>query len=191
MENRTTVRTSRKRGVVGVERETDQTRVVPSGQLLPVRRVRRDHTDFQYESLIDVAGVDYPGRERRFEVVYHRLSVRYAKRLRVKVRVDERGRVPSIVSVYSVANWIEREVWDRLGVGFEGHPDRRRILTDYGFEGHPRRKDFPLTGYTEVRYDEEAKRVVSEPVEVSQALRSVSYRGGWNPRPETGRVGGR
>jgi len=135
------------------------------------RKVCRDHTLRQYKVLTDRTAVDKPDREKRYEVVYNRRSVRYGVRRRVKVRVGERERVPSRTWRYKGGNWMERERWDMFGVGVEGHPDRRRILTDYGFEGHPRRKDYPLSGYTEVRYDEGKKRVVSEEVERGQKRR--------------------
>jgi NADH-quinone oxidoreductase subunit C len=122
----------------------------------------RDEQGFQM--LIDVCGVDYPDRERRFDVVYHLLSLTRNLRVRVKVETDEDTAVPSVVTVYPNADWYERETFDMYGVFFEGHPDLRRILTDYGFHGHPLRKDFPMTGYVEVRYDDELKRVVYEPV---------------------------
>jgi NADH dehydrogenase (ubiquinone) Fe-S protein 3 len=132
--------------------------------------------------------VDDPRRENRFEVVYQRRSRRRSSRRTVSVRVNERDTVPSSTSRFAAANWREREAWDRYGVGFHGHPDRRRLLTDYGFEGHPRRKDFPRTGYTEVRYDEEAKRVVAEPVELAQEFRAqeTAWAGPvWGSRAET------
>lgn len=153
-------------------------RVQPS-ELRTRMKVCRDHTGLQYKRLTDIAGVDYPERKERFEVVYNRLSLRYGVRLLVKVRVDELETVPTRTGRYKAANWMERERWDRFGVGIEGHPDLRRILTDYGFEGHPRRKDFPLTGYTEVRYDEAQKRVVSEPVELAQEFRAFEYGNPW------------
>lgn len=153
-------------------------RVQPS-EVLTRMKVCRDHTGLQYKVLTDIAGVDYPERAERFEVVYNRLSVRYGVRLLVKVSVDELQTLPSRTGRYKSANWMERERWDRFGVGIEGHPDLRRILTDYGFEGHPRRKDFPLTGYTEVRYDEAMKRVVSEPVELTQEFRAFEYGNPW------------
>lgn len=153
-------------------------RVQPSS-LIPRRKVCRDHTGLQFKVLTDLAGVDYPEREQRFEVVYNRLSLRYGVRLFVKVSVNELQTLPSTTGRYKAANWMERERWDRFGVGIEGHPDLRRILTDYGFEGHPRRKDFPLTGYTEVRYDEKVKRVVSEGVELSQEFRAYEYGNPW------------
>ncbi|MBV5336164.1 NADH-quinone oxidoreductase subunit C, partial [bacterium] len=149
----------------------------------------RDAADCSFEQLLDVTAVDYPEREERFEVVYHLLSMtRNARlndgagwlltgfrRIRVKTSTDEDTPVPSVVSVFSAANWYERETWDMYGVFFDGHPDLRRILTDYGFEGHPFRKDFPLTGYVEVRYDEDQKRVVYEPVKLTQDFRSFDF----------------
>jgi len=129
--------------------------------------------------LIDLCGVDYPEREQRFEVVYHLLSVKYNRRLRLKVYTDENSPVPSATAVYSAANWWEREAWDLFGIHFEGHPDLRRLLTDYGFEGHPLRKDFPLTGYVEVRYDDERKRVVYEDVQLPQAYRNFDFLSPW------------
>ena len=124
--------------------------------------------------LIDVCGVDYPEREQRFEVVYNLLSLKHNQRIRVKVATDEETPVPSVVGVFSSAGWYEREAWDLYGIFFSDHPDLRRILTDYGFEGHPLRKDFPLTGYVEVRYDEEQKRVVYEPVEADARTSAAS-----------------
>ncbi|KAL0091744.1 hypothetical protein J3Q64DRAFT_1725126 [Phycomyces blakesleeanus] len=132
----------------------------------------RDHTNSQFKSLQDITAVDWPARQNRFEVVYNLLSIQYNARIRVKTYANETSPVPSVVPQFSSANWLEREVYDMFGVFFTGHPDLRRILTDYGFEGHPLRKDFPLTGYIEVRYDEEKKRVVSEPVELAQAFRN-------------------
>jgi NADH/F420H2 dehydrogenase subunit C len=139
----------------------------------------RDHSQARFRLMVDIAGVDYPERSQRFEVVYILLSVKYNARIRVKVSVDEYTPVPSVTSIYRAAGWFEREVWDMFGVYFSGHSDLRRILTDYGFEGHPLRKDFPLTGYTEVRYDDSEKRVVSEPVEVSQEFRAFQYSSPW------------
>jgi NADH/F420H2 dehydrogenase subunit C len=120
----------------------------------------------------DITAVDFPTRDQRFEVVYNLLSVRHNSRIRVKTYADEASPVPSITSLYDGANWYEREVYDLFGVFFVGHPDLRRIMTDYGFDGHPLRKDFPLTGYTEIRYDEEKKRIVVEPLELTQAFRN-------------------
>ena len=129
--------------------------------------------------MIDVCGVDYPDRPQRFEVVYALLSVSLNHRLRVKVSTDEDTPVPSVVGVYPSANWFERETWDLYGVFFADHPDLRRILTDYGFDGHPLRKDFPLTGYVEVRYDDEQKRVVYEPVKLTQDFRTFDFLSPW------------
>ena len=139
----------------------------------------RDNTDTQFKQLIDVCVVDYPERSPRFEVVYHLLSYRHNQRIRVKVRVDEDQPVPSATDVFSAAGWYEREAWDLYGVYFSDHPDLRRLLTDYGFEGHPLRKDFPLTGYVEVRYDEEQKRVVYEPVTLTQEFRNFDFLSPW------------
>jgi NADH-quinone oxidoreductase subunit C len=123
--------------------------------------------------------VDYPGRPERFEVVYQLLSIRLNRRVRVKVTADETTPVPSITSIFSSAGWYEREVWDLFGIYFADHPDLRRILTDYGFDGHPMRKDFPLTGYVEVRYDEDRKRVVYEPVRLKQEFRTFDFLSPW------------
>lgn len=120
----------------------------------------------------DITAIDFPSRDQRFEIVYNLLSVRHNSRIRVKTYADEASPVPSITSLYDGANWYEREVYDLFGVFFIGHPDLRRIMTDYGFDGHPLRKDFPLTGYTELRYDEEKKRIVVEPLELTQAFRN-------------------
>ena len=133
----------------------------------------------QFTTLIDVTAVDYPDRERRFEVVYHLLSMTQNQRIRVKVAVREGDIVPSVTEVFPVADWYEREVFDMYGIMFSGHPDLRRILTDYGFRGHPLRKDFPTTGYVEVRYDEVEKRVVYEPVELVQEYRQFDFMSPW------------
>ena len=145
----------------------------------------RDDTNCQFRELIDICGVDYPGRERRFEVVYHLLSLRQNQRIRVKLSTDESTPVPSATGVFSAAGWWEREAWDLYGILFSGHPDLRRILTDYGFEGHPLRKDFPLTGHVEVRYDDEQKRVVYEPVKLTQEFRSFDFLSPWEGMPST------
>jgi len=139
----------------------------------------RDDVNCQFKQLMDVCGVDYPGRERRFDVVYHLLSLTHNRRVRVKVYADERTPVPTVTGIFSSANWWERETWDLFGVYFAGHPDLRRILTDYGFEGHPLRKDFPLTGYVEVRYDDEQKRIVYEPVNLPQDFRNFDFLSPW------------
>jgi NADH-quinone oxidoreductase subunit C len=139
----------------------------------------RDDTNCQFKMLVDISGVDYPERDERFEVVYNLLSIKLNLRVRVKVSCDESEPVPSIAGVFSAAGWYEREAWDLYGILFAGHPDLRRILTDYGFEGHPFRKDFPLTGYVEVRYDAEQRRVVYEPVKLAQEFRSFDFLSPW------------
>jgi len=139
----------------------------------------RDDGNCLYKMLIDICGVDYPDRAERFEVVYNLLSLKHNRRIRLKVATNEDTPVPSVNSVYSAAGWFEREAWDLYGIFFSDHPDLRRILTDYGFEGHPMRKDFPLTGYVEVRYDTEQKRVVYEPVKLTQAFRSFDFLSPW------------
>jgi NADH-quinone oxidoreductase subunit C len=133
----------------------------------------------RFTSLVDITGVDYPERAKRFDVVYHFLSMYQNQRIRLRVSVREDEMVPSIVSVHPSANWFEREVFDMFGILFSGHPDLRRILTDYGFRGYPLRKDFPTTGYTEVRYDEEQKRVVYEPVSLVQEYRQFDFMSPW------------
>jgi NADH-quinone oxidoreductase subunit C len=143
----------------------------------------RDDSTADCKMLVDVCGVDYPSREERFEVVYNLLSLRQNHRVRVKVITDEDTPVPSVAEVFSSANWFEREVWDLYGVFFADHPDLRRILTDYGFEGHPLRKDFPMTGHVEVRYDDEEKRVVYEPVRLPQEFRSFDFLSPWEGTP--------
>lgn len=153
--------------------------VVPSGEIVAVLTTLRDDPQCLFEVLIDLCGVDYPERSRRFDVVYHLLSPRTNRRLRVKCETDEDTPVPSVVGVFAVANWYEREAYDMFGILFSGHPDLRRILTDYGFQGHPLRKDFPLTGYVEVRYDDDAKRVVYEPVKLTQEFRSFDFESPW------------
>lgn len=152
---------------------------VERSSLVRVLTYLRDSSSLQYAQLMDICGVDYLGREPRFDVVYNLLSLVYNRRLRIKVSVEEGVPVPSVTSVYSSANWWEREVFDLYGIPFDDHPDLRRILTDYGFEGHPLRKDFPLTGYVEVRYDEEEKRVVYEPVKLPQAFRNFDFESPW------------
>ncbi|KAK2736671.1 NADH-ubiquinone oxidoreductase 30.4 kDa subunit, mitochondrial [Myotisia sp. PD_48] len=145
---------------------------IPPSGVIPVISFLRDHTAAEYKQVSDITAVDFPTREYRFEVVYNLLSVRHNSRIRVKTYADEATPVPSITSLFDGAMWYEREVYDLFGVFFVGNPDLRRIMTDYGFDGHPLRKDFPLSGYTEVRYDEEKKRVVVEPLELTQAFRN-------------------
>jgi len=152
---------------------------VPRDAIVKVLTYLRDDQNCQFKQLVDVCGVDYPDREERLEVVYHLLSLTHNQRIRVRVRSDEMTPVPSVASVFSSAIWFERETWDLLGVFFSGHPDLRRILTDYGFEGHPLRKDFPLTGYVEVRYDDEQRRVVYEPVKLVQEFRTFDFMSPW------------
>jgi NADH-quinone oxidoreductase subunit C len=139
----------------------------------------RDDAACSFKLLVDICGVDYPDREERFDVVYNLLSLNHNHRVRVKVATDEATPVPTATAVFSTANWFEREVWDLYGVFFEDHPDLRRIMTDYGFQGHPLRKDFPLTGYVEPRYDNAQKRVVYEPVKLVQEFRSFDFLSPW------------
>lgn len=139
----------------------------------------RDDARCQFKVLIDITAVDYPEREKRFDVVYHLLSPRYNQRIRIKVAMAEDVVIPSCEAVFSAAGWLEREVWDMYGIPFSDHSDLRRILTDYGFQGHPQRKDFPLTGYVEVRYDLEKKRVVYEPVKLTQEFRTFDFISPW------------
>ena len=147
-----------------------------------VLKYLRDDVNCQFKILMDLCGVDYPEREERFEVVYHMLSLIHNCRIRVKTRTAG-DPVPSAVDVFSTAGWFERECWDMYGVPFSGNPDLRRILTDYGFEGHPLRKDFPLTGFVEIRYDDEKKRVVYEPVKLTQDFRSFDFLSPWEGQP--------
>lgn len=155
------------------------TLVVAPSDIVPVLTALRDDSQCLFEVLIDICGVDYPEREKRFDVVYHLLSPRRNQRIRIKCETDEETAVPSAVEVFPAANWFEREAYDMYGILFSGHPDLRRILTDYGFQGHPLRKDFPLTGYVEVRYDDAQKRVVYEPVQLTQEFRSFDFESPW------------
>lgn len=152
---------------------------VPAENIVQALGFLRDDARCQYKILTDICGVDYPAREKRFEVVYNLLSLKYNSRIRVKVALGEDELVPTVTPVYSAAGWYEREVWDMYGVYFAGHPDLRRILTDYGFDGHPQRKDFPLTGYVELRYDDAKQRVVYEPVQLTQAFRTFDFVSPW------------
>ncbi len=138
-----------------------------------------DDSNCKFSSLVDITAVDYPDRAKRFDVVYHLLSMYQNQRIRLRVSVREEEMVPSIIDVHPSANWFEREVFDMFGILFSGHPDLRRLLTDYGFRGHPLRKDFPTTGYTEVRYDEALKRVVYEPVKLVQEYRQFDFMSPW------------
>jgi NADH-quinone oxidoreductase subunit C len=152
---------------------------VAGDDIVAVVTFLRDDTACQFVSFVDVCGADYPSRAKRFDVVYHLLSPKKNVRIRVKVMTDEDTPVPSITGVYPGADWFERETYDLYGVLFSGHPDLRRLLTDYGFDGHPLRKDFPLTGFVEVRYDDEVKRVVYEPVELKQEFRNFDFLSPW------------
>jgi len=167
-------------GALGVEAQVafgELTLVAPRERIVEVLTALRDQ--FGFQQLLDLCGVDYPDRKERFEVVYHLLSMTRNARLRVKVSTDEIQPVPSVISAYPAANWFEREAYDMYGMLFSGHPDMRRLLTDYGFEGHPLRKDFPMTGYVEVRYDEELRRVVYEPVKLTQEFRTFDFLSPW------------
>ncbi len=152
---------------------------VDRGEIARVLRFLRDDARCRFEVLIDICGVDYPERAERFEVVYHLLSPRLNQRLRVKLSTDDVSPVASAVEIFSAANWFEREAYDMYGILFSDHPDLRRLLTDYGFQGFPLRKDFPLTGYVEVRYDDAKKRVVYEPVKLTQEFRTFDFESPW------------
>ena len=144
-----------------------------------VAKFLRDDANCLFKMCVDVCGVDYPEREQRFEVVYNLLSLKHNLRVRLKVNTDENTPVPSVTDVWPTTNWFEREAWDMYGIFFADHPDLRRMLTDYGFEGHPLRKDFPLTGYVEVRYDDEQRRIVYEPVKLTQDFRDFDFESPW------------
>lgn len=152
---------------------------VPCNQIVPTLKFLRDDSMCRFTQLIDLAGVDYPERRKRFDVAYHLLSMENNARIRVKVQTAEGDTVPTVCSVFPNADWYEREAFDMYGIVFEDHPDMRRILTDYGFEGYPLRKDFPLTGYVEVRWDDEQQRVVYEPVKLTQEYRNFDYLSPW------------
>lgn len=150
-----------------------------AGRILDVLAFLRDDAKCLFWNFVDLCGVDYPAREKRFDVVYHLLSPRHNQRIRVRIMADEMTQVPSAIGVYPGTNWFEREAYDMYGILFTGHPDMRRILTDYGFEGYPLRKDFPMTGFVEVRYDDEEKRVVYEPVKLNQEFRNFDFLSPW------------
>lgn len=156
--------------------------IAPEG-VVPVLQFLKDHHNAQFVNLADICGMDVPSRHYRFEIIYNLLSLRFNSRIRVKTYTDELTPIDSATEVFRAANWYEREIWDMYGVFFSNHPDLRRILTDYGFEGHPFRKDFPLSGYVEVRYDDEAKRVVVEPVELAQEFRKFDLESPWEQFP--------
>jgi NADH-quinone oxidoreductase subunit C len=162
------------------------TLTVDATRILDVLTFLRDDPTARFASIIDVSGADYPEREKRFEVVYHILSPRLNRRIRVKLSTDEETPVASATSVYPGADWYEREIYDFFGVLFVGHPDLRRILTDYGFDGHPLRKDFPMTGFVEVRYDDQEKRVRYEPVRLAQEFREFDFLSPWEGPPLPG-----
>jgi NADH-quinone oxidoreductase subunit C len=151
----------------------------PPSSIIRVLTFLRDDSQCLFKALMDLCGVDHPQREQRFDVVYNLLSIRQNTRVRVKIATDENTPVPSVTGLFSSADWMEREAWDLFGIYFSGHADLRRLLTDYGFEGHPLRKDFPLTGYVEVRYDDAQKRVVYEPVKLAQDFRNFDFLSPW------------
>jgi len=153
--------------------------ICKSDEIVSFLTYLRDDPNCLFKVLLDICGVDYPNKSKRFEIVYHLQSLRLNQRIRVKVLCKEEDIIPSVSGVFSSANWYERETWDLYGIMFSDHPDLRRLLTDYGFDGHPLRKDFPLTGNVEVRYDEEQKRVVYEPVKLTQAFRSFDFMSPW------------
>lgn len=154
--------------------------IVEAKKIKSILLFLKNNINCQYKILTAISGADYPERNKRFEVAYELLSIRYNSRIRVKIFVNELTSIESSVSIYSAANWWEREIWDLFGVYFIDHPDLRRILTDYGFEGFPLRKDFPLSGYVEVRYDERQKRVICEPLEFAQEFRTFDFTSPWN-----------
>ncbi|NQV45944.1 MAG: NADH-quinone oxidoreductase subunit C [Rhodospirillales bacterium] len=160
-------------------RHGELTVAVKRDSIVQVLGYLRDSVNCQFKQLMDICGVDYPEHENRFEVVYNLLSLTHNLRVRVTLQTNEDDAVPTVTGVYSSAGWFEREAWDLYGIYFSGHPDLRRILTDYGFEGHPLRKDFPLTGYVEIRYDDEKKRVVYEPVKFTQEFRTFDFVSPW------------
>jgi NADH-quinone oxidoreductase subunit C len=155
------------------------TLIVDVRQIVRISTFLRDDPRCQFWCLIDITAVDWPQRERRFDMVYHYLSPTQNQRIRIKAEIEEDQAVASIIDVFPVADWYEREIWDMYGITFTGHPDLRRLLTDYGFEGHPLRKDFPLTGFVEVRWDDELKRVVYDPVRLAQEFRNFDFLSPW------------
>lgn len=152
-----------------------------AAEIVRVLTALRD--DFAFKTLIDICGADYPARPKRFDIVYHLLSLTRNARIRIKVETDEQTPVPTAIGVFEGAQWFEREAWDMYGVKFEGHPDLRRLLTDYGFEGHPLRKDFPVTGFVELRYDDDLKRVAYQPVQLVQEFREFDFLSPWEGAP--------
>jgi NADH-quinone oxidoreductase subunit C len=171
---------ARAKGVTGFNVAFGELNIDADGaQIVALMKFLRDDKKCQFINIIDVCGVDYPTREKRFDVVYHLLSPKKNLRVRVRVQTDETTPVPSICEIFPGANWFEREAYDLYGILFTGHPELRRLLTDYGFEGYPLRKDFPLTGFVEVRWDDEAKRVVYEPVRLAQEFRNFDFLSPW------------
>jgi len=166
--------------VTGASVAFDQlTLSIDVAKIVEIVRHLHDDPGLRFVSIIDITAVDYPGREKRFDVVYHLLSPTLNARVRLRGEADETTQVPSLIEVFPGADWFEREAYDLYGVIFTGHPDMRRILTDYGFDGHPLRKDFPLTGFVEVRYDDQEKRVVYEPVRLNQEFRNFDFLSPW------------
>lgn len=153
--------------------------LVKRGKIVKFLTFLRDEESLEFTQLVDLCGVDYPERVERFEIVYHLLSLTHNQRIRVKITTDEKTAVSTVTNIFSAANWYEREVFDLYGVAFDGHPDLRRLLTDYGFQGYPMRKDFPLTGYVEPRYDDELKRVVYDKVRLPQEFRTFDFLSPW------------
>lgn len=169
----------------GYDSENERVFYVYPQSVVPFLEYLKNQTNAQYKILVDVTAVDYPSRELRFEVVYNLLSIQYNSRIRVKTVVDEITPISSATTVFPSAAWWEREVWDMFGIFFSNHPDLRRLLTDYGFQGHPLRKDFPLTGFKEVRYDDSEKRVVTEPLELTQEFRYFDFASPWEQVEKT------
>ena len=171
---------ARSKGVIGFNVAHSELNIdAEAAQIEALMKFLRDDKKCQFINIIDACGVDYPTREKRFDVVYHLLSPKKNVRVRVKVQTDEQTPVPSICEIFPGANWFEREAYDLYGILFTGHPELRRLLTDYGFEGYPLRKDFPLTGFVEVRWDDEVKRVVYEPVRLAQEFRNFDFLSPW------------
>nr|AEP43618.1 NADH dehydrogenase subunit 9 [Phytophthora cf. porri 2 FM-2011] len=155
---------------------------ISKNKLIPILFFLKNHTNSQFKILSEICAVDYINQEKRFEIIYNLLSIRFNSRLKIKIKINELQPVDSIINIYQAANWCEREIWDMFGIFFFNHPDLRRILTDYGFEGHPLRKDFPLSGFLEVFYNELKKRVVYEPINLSQQYRLFEFNNPWDKK---------
>tara|TARA_Y100000590_G_scaffold470659_1_gene667511 strand:+ start:3802 stop:4440 length:639 start_codon:yes stop_codon:yes gene_type:complete len=168
-----------KKAIIDSTSTTDLCIIITPESLLEIIKYLKDNPKLQFTTFIDLCGVDFPNRIERFDVVYHLLSLRKNKRIRIKTSIKENHGVDSIVEIFPSADWYEREAYDLYGINFLNHPDLRRMLTDYNFQGHPLRKDFPLTGYTQVRYDDVEKRVVHEPVELGQEFRDFDFESPW------------